>query len=87
MEAGKGDWGRSRAHRRATLAKVDGFGVKDVAEMFQKSQLQLMGEMPHPKRVDKAKRGGYKPLLLPSCHPEVWPAASMGRCSGGEDLA
>ena len=37
----------------ATYAKVDGFGVKDVAEMLQKSLLQLMGEMPHPKWVDK----------------------------------
>lgn len=37
----------------ATYAKVDGFGVKDVAEMLQKSLLQLMDEMPHPKWVDK----------------------------------
>lgn len=74
-------------HVCATSAKADGFGVKDVAEMLHKSQLQLMGEIPHPKRVDKVKCGGCNPLLLPVRHPEVWTTASMGRCLSGEDLA
>lgn len=74
-------------HVRATSAKADGFGVKDAAEMLQKSQLQLLGEIPYPKRVDKAKCGGCDPLRLPGCHPEVWSTASMGRCSSEEDLA
>jgi len=70
-----------------TSTEVDGFGVKDMAEMLQKSQLQQMGEITHSKRVDRAKCGGCNPLLLPGRHLEVWSTASMGGCLSGEDLA